>query len=76
MELGFLGKGFVVLGSLICINPYFILYGAPLNLIGIVIVIDSNNLLFHQKLKWIIYPPFYLIVTHLIIAGLIYISGA
>ena len=50
-----IGIGLIILSFLICLNPYFLIFGIPIFLIGSLILLISNKKL-KSKLIWIFIP--------------------
>ncbi|PZW37595.1 hypothetical protein LX95_02877 [Mesonia algae] len=52
---GKIGIAIIILGFLICLNPYWLIFGLPSFIIG-GIILSISNMKFKTKLFWIISP--------------------
>ncbi len=67
----YLSKGLITIGGLLCLNPYSLIAGLPIFLIGIILIILFYN---DKKVRinWIAFPLVLIIFLYVIVMGTIY----
>ena len=63
----------MIIGAIVCLNPFWLIFGLPILLVGIVLTISSKKIEKGTKLKWIFYPIIGVVLIIGAFIGLLYL---
>ncbi len=75
MKRSLISKAVIVLGGLTCLNPYTVIIGLPIYLLGVFLLLlwVGDGLGKRQKIKWSIYPFLSIILIYIVVIGVVYL---